>query len=77
MRSGLEGFLRVTDHSSDNVDLTIGRSSVVLGCLQLWEVCDRLPVEYRLPDAGERLRERAETVLSETWARLDGITRPC
>jgi serine/threonine-protein kinase len=72
VRSGLEGFLQATDRAADNLDLTIGRSSVVLGCLQLMEACDRLPAEYRLPDAGDRLRERGAAVLTEVWARLDG-----
>ncbi len=71
-RSGLEGFLRDADHPSDNVDLTIGRFSVALGCLQLLEVCDRLPVEYRLPDAAARLRERGSAAISESWTRLRG-----
>ena len=65
-REGLADFLEALDRPSAGLDLTLGRSSILLGAAIL---LDALPTD-ELIDLSP-LRSRGDTVLTELWQAID------
>jgi serine/threonine-protein kinase len=68
-----EAFLRTSDGDCDNLDLTLGRSSILVGCALLLEALRGLPPLVRTAERESALVEFGNRTVTSVWAHLNKL----
>lgn len=72
VRDAMEAYLATVDGPSDRIDLTLGRSSVLLANALMLDVLTCLRPAARMDDLEQRLRALGDEALTEIWTELSG-----
>jgi serine/threonine protein kinase len=70
VREAVEHYLATVDGPADRVDLTLGRASVLVGSVLVFDALTCLKPAAQMDDLDERLRALGDTALTDIWTDL-------